>query len=823
MQIRRRDFIKLVGGVSGAALLGVVGLDEIIDVPDKLIEAVQNGPGIETWKNTMCRLCPGGCGVSVRLVDGVPVSIKGNPVYPVNQGGMCPLGFAGLQVLYHPERLKGPMRRVGLHGRGTWEPISWDDALTEVVSELTTLRSEGKAHQVAFLGSDESDVMGDHFARFMTAYGSPNYYRFSSQTNDAVPFLLTQGRSRIPAYDFLNTQFVLSLGANFLEEEHAPVYYTKLYSKLRDQASGPRAQLVCVDSRMTLTAANADHWIPIRPGTYGALALGIAYVLIREEMIDAEFVAEHTFGFEDSVDRGGRQRMGFKTLVLGGYYPERVEEITGVPGETIIELARDLGNTRPSLVIAGSSVSDHSGGTYASSAIHSLNALLGNLEQDGGVILADTPPLKELPSYTQDADERASMNQRRVADSRNQRFPVAEFSIQSFAENILSGEPYPISVLFLYGGNPLFCALNHHQLSEALKRIPLIVSFDSFTNETSEYADVILPDHSFLEKWDAVSNTKSVMFTHVGVQQPVVEPFHDTRHTADVLTDVAQRLGGSVGRALSIESFENVLRDRLVGVFDSGRGAVVSEGVQRSWLEFLQQRGWQIGRYSSFDQFWRLLVQNGGWWDPIRPERSWEEVFATPSGRFEFYSQILEESIQGLVSDADNGAGGFDLERVLTELGISSRGESVYLPHYEPSLEQDDGLPLYLTTFQTLANRDGHAANLPMMQEMFGQSVRRYWRTWAEMHPETASSAGIRDGDWIWIESDVGSIRVQAVVHPGIALNVVSVPFGLGHTSYGRYASGYGVNPNTIIRDEYDRISGKPALDSTRVRITVAA
>jgi anaerobic selenocysteine-containing dehydrogenase len=243
--------------------------------------------------------------------------------------------------------------------------------------------------------------------------------------------------------------------------------------------------------------------------------------------------------------------------------------------------------------------------------------------------------------------------------------------------------------------------------------------------------------------------------------------------------------------------------------------------VQQSWLEFLQQRGWQIGRYSSYPEFWRLLVENGGWWDPVRRTKTAAEIYRTPSQRFEFYSQTLERSIRRLAGDAAERTG-YDLERVLTELGISSRGDTVFLPHHEPPTVRDDGLPLHLTVFQTMANRDGHAANLPMMQEMFGQSVRRYWRTWAELHPETAAAFGVEDGDWIWLESGVGSIRVQAVVHLGMAPNVVSVPFGLGHTSYGRYAAGHGVNPYTVIRDEYDGISGKPALDSTRVRVSRA-
>lgn len=817
MQIKRRDFIRLVGGISGVALIGGLSLDDVIEVPDDLVEAARRGPGIETWKNTVCRQCPGGCGISVRLVDGIPVSIKGNPLFPVNQGGMCPLGFGGLEVLYNPDRVRQPLRRVGLHGSGRWEPITWDEGLDTVNGRLAELRQQGRAYEVAFLSGNVSRIMDDHIGRFMEAYGSPNHYRLAPFVHDAVPYLLTQGVSALPAYDLLNTKYVLALGANYLEEGTSPVYYTKLYSKLRESTEGRRTQFVCVDSRLNLTAANADHWIPIRPGTYGALALGLAYVLIREEMYDAQFVANHTFGFEDGIDTDGRTRLGFRSVVLGGYYPERVEEITGVPAQTILELGRDLGIVRPSIVIGGAGAADQVTGTYALTAIHSLNALLGNFEKAGGVMTAPDAPLSPREEVNRDSAAEGSLAKEPIAASREPAYPLSPFSIDSFTENVLAGQPYPVSLLFVYGGNPLFSTLNHHRLTEALKRIPLIVSFDPFVNETSEYADIVLPDHTFLEKWDAVCGTPSVIFAHVGLQQPVVEPFHDTRHTGDVLTSIAQSIGGTVAGAFTHERFEDVVRSRMQGIFESGEGAVVSEGVQQSWLEFLQQRGWQIGRYSSFEEFWRLLADKGGWWNPVRRETDLTRLFRTPSSRFEFYSQILRDAVQSL---STTGGSGQEMERVLTGLMISARGDLVYLPHHEQPGDLDDGWPLYLTTFQTLANRDGDASNQPLMQEMFGYSVWKYWRTWAEIHPETASAYGVHDGDWIWVESAVGSIRVEAVVHPGIQPHVVAVPFGLGHTSYGRYAAGHGANPNSIMRKTFDRISGRPALQSTRVRIS---
>lgn len=818
MEIKRRDFIKIFGGMSGAVLLGGCGLEDVFKLPEKLAAKTQNGPRIETWINSTCGLCPGGCGIRVRLVDGVPAYVKGNPLHPINQGGMCPLGLNALHLLYHPDRITGPLKRTGNPESGKWESTSWDDALGTIAETLQKLRSDGKSHQIAFLGHNERGLMHRHIARFMEAYGSPNYYRFSSAQNNDVAYTLLHGHARQPAFDFLSARLILSFGSNFLEEGPSPVYYTKLYSHHHDR----QTRYIQIEPRLSLTAANADRWIPIRPGTYGALALGIAYVLIREELYDVNFVRDHTFGFENWTDASGGKHLGFKNIVLGNYYPDIVSDITGVPSLTILELARELGNARPALVLGDQASADNTNGVFSLMAIQSLNALLGNFEPEGGIYFIEEPPYTSLPAVQQDALAKKANRETPVAQASDITFPLSSFPIESFVNNILADRPYPLSVLFLYGGNPLFQTLNRHGFSEALAKIPLVVSFDSMITETSEYAHFILPDHTFLEKWDEVSNVPSINFTHASVQQPVVQPLYDTRHTGDVLIDLAHRLGGSVSSSFPLSNYADQIKHVMKGVYESGEGAVVSEGVQRLWMEYLQQRGWQIGRYASFEEFWKLLLDRGGWWNPIRKRKRPEEIFKTPSKKFEFYSQNLKRTIEGLIEKIGGKEVSYNPELVLNRLNISARGDSVFLPHYEPVPYEADR-PLYFITFQLLANPDGSHSNLPMMQEMFGSSARRYWTSWVEIHPETAAMHNIDDGAWIWVESSIASLKAQAKITPGIMPGAVAIPFGMGHWSSGRYAKGYGVNPNSIMRNLYDLLSGKPALEGTKVRISLAS
>jgi len=818
LEIDRRDFIKLLGGVTGSITLAAYGCNNFIDVPEKLIELAKKGPKIETWKNTICGQCPAGCGIRVRLIDGIPVYIKGNPIYPVNQGGMCPYGHSALEVLFNPDRVKQPLKRKGLKGGGKWEKISWNDALKKISSTLNKLRNSGNPHKVAFLDcSSKKGLMNKHISQFMKSYGSPNYFKFPSVKNNVVPYNLLQGINKIPSYDLLNSNYILSIGSNFLEDGYSPIYYTKLYSHFREYTKAKHTKLVQIESRMSLTAANADLWIPIKPGTYGAFALGIAYVIIREELYDKDFVKRHVFGFEDWVDKKGKTHLGFKSNVLSNYYPEEVSKITKVPARTILEVARELGNNKPSIVLGNECVYENTNGTFAQMAVYSLNALLGNFEKKGGVFFVDEPPFKKLPSIRYDSAAKKGNKTKPVNASNEFKYPLTDFSFESFTKNIIDENPYPIEVLFIYGGNPLFNTLDYHNFAEALKKIPMVVSFDSFVSETSGYADIILPDNTSLEKWDEFSNVPSVGFTHVGIQQPIIKPLYNTRNSADVILDLSKRIKGPTSKALPFKNYEEEIKYTVENLYKSGKGSIISKGSQSSWIDFLQQRGWQIGRYNSFEDFWKLLIQNGGWWNPKRKGKNYRTLFKTKTGKFELYSTELEKTINKLIIDS-GGDTPENREKVLHNLKISVRGDKIYLPHHE-NVNINENFPMHLVTYTLLTNRNGQASNQPLMQEMFGYTVREYWRTWAEINPRTAKEYGIKEDDFIWVESTIGSLKLKAKLNPGIMLDVVAVPFGLGHTNFGRYANGYGENPLRIMNNRYDSINGIQALQSTKVKI----
>jgi anaerobic selenocysteine-containing dehydrogenase len=797
-KLTRRAFIKLAGASSAAAALYKLGLKRPrFALSDSSAPAL---PIVGRWTPTVCRICPAGCGIVARVIDGRVVKIEGNPLHPNNQGKLCPKGQAGLQVLYDPDRVKHPLRRVGERGSGQWQPIPWDDALAEVADRLAQLRDSGPEGLI-FLHDGKRGPTTDLIARFCQAFGTPNEVRDSHHSADGPPLahLLSQGWNEHAAYDWENTNYLLCFGGAFLEAWQPLVRQLRAYSRMRRGRPNVRAKIVQVESRASVTATKADEWIPIRPGTEGALALGIAHVVVRDELYDSDFVAEHTFGFEDWADESGQSHIGFRTLVLRDYAPERVAEITSVSRAIIERIAWEFAATRPA--VAAGDVSGYGNSLFSQWAIHALNALVDSIDVPGGVLRQRQPPLAPWPAFDLDEvaatglnqprldgastaafdlDEVAAtgLNQPRLDGASTAAFPLAQDVSPVLAARILQGQPYPTEALFLYHANPLYRTPLTGAWAQALEHVPFIVSFSPYQDETCQYADLILPDSTFLEKWFYEVLEPSLGCPAVGLGQPVVEPLGDTRNVGDVLIALAQAVGGPLGAALPWEGFLAALQARLRGLFDSDQGL-------------------PLGAAEGFSGFWDGLRASGVWYTQPYQFEEWEEVLTTPSGRFEFYSQTLAAKLS---ADGDDEA---------------------FMPHYEPPrfAGQEEDYPLHLHLFKTATYGERWGGNMPWLQEIYGLHVREMWTSWVEINPETAHELGISDGDQVWVESPAGRIQAKARLYAGIRPEVVAMPLGQGHTALGRWAQGRGANPNELLAEEYDRLSGELATQATRVRV----
>jgi menaquinone reductase, molybdopterin-binding-like subunit len=574
--MERRDFIK-ISALSGAmATLGGCRSAEkqlIRFVPEE--ELV---PGIATWKPSVCTLCSAGCGLLVRVMQGeaevvrrsqqglikmgLAKKLEGNPQHPVNRGKLCARGQAGLQVLYHPDRITHPIKRTGARGSGEFQEISWDDALKELTAHLTALQSSNATNSLAFLARPQHGQRHELIERFLKAYGAPPavWYQPFDEAVLRQANLLSFGHAAMPTFDLGRADYVISFGADFLGTWNSAVAQSIGYGEMRQGRPGRRAKFVQVESRMSQTGANTDEWIPCRPGMEGALALGIAHVILNEKLAP-----------QGAGSRAGSLIAGW-SAGLPDFTPEAVEKQTGVSAAVIKRLAHELTKSGSAAAMIGGAPLAHTNGLFNALAVNALESLV-DVGRDHAQILGFTPALQPAPQA-----------QSSLA------------SLSAFAQS----QPHAPQMLFLYDANPVFSAPPGLRIREALAKIPTIVSLGSFIDETSAQADLILPDHAPLESWlDSVPESGSLQ-TVVNLSPPAVLPLHDTRSMPDVLLGVAHQLGGEVAKALPWATYDAMVRAAYVP---------------------LRTRGGSVDAKTD-DDFWDAAQTQGGWWSTPSPAHS---------------------------------------------------------------------------------------------------------------------------------------------------------------------------------------------------------
>jgi anaerobic selenocysteine-containing dehydrogenase len=791
MKITRRNLLKMIG----AATFGMALPDELLHALPKEGEWI---PYEEYWSTGVCLQCPSGCGLRIRSVMHWPVKLEGIKDYPINKGRLCPKGQSGLQVLYDPDRIRHPLKRKGKRGEGNWEKISWEEGIGLVAQRLKTLRQEGKPHQLMLLGGRYRGHMAELMVRFMEAYGSPNHLGNPARGSEGIlkGHLFTMGVKDFLAIHWEEVNYVLSFGASLLEASRPSLRNLWGYGFLRRGRPGIRGKMVQIEPRFSVTASKADQWIPIQPGTDGALALGIAYWIIKEKKYDHQFIDRYTFGFDDWKDSDGKTHMGFKTLVLKEYSPKQVSSLTGVPGEMIVQIAQEFSSHPPSIAITGRGVGMQTNGTYAQMAVDCLNALAGSIDHPGGLLLQRKPPFEKWPAIQKDGIAEKGLSQPRLDGAGSLPFPFAEEIPSTLPEKIQKGAPYPIDTLFLYYTNPLFSLPEPEKFRNVLEKIPFIVSFSPFMDETTAFSDLVLPDGTYFERWQDDHVEPGLGFPMFGLRSPTLDkPLYDTRNTGDVIIHIAKGIGGSVGKSFPWKDFQEALKEAIKGIFTTKRGSIQAK---------------------DFDEFWKALIERGGWWDPSYSFGEWRKKFNTPSGKFEFYSLTMERALKEVSKRSIKG-----LDQILQEMKVEARGDKIFLPHFEKPrwVGEDKEFPFHLIHYKLMTTAEGRGANQPFLQEIFGPHLNEKWDSWVEINPETAQKMGIKDGDLIWVESKAGKLRGKARLFPGTHPNGIHIPYGQGHKAYGRWAKGRGINPNDLLVREYDYLGGFVSYFSTRVKV----
>lgn len=538
MKIKRRTWIKAAAAAIASAALP--GCDpKVHKLVPYLIPDDEIVPGVANWYASTCGECPAGCGVLVRTMEGRAKKLEGNPEHPVNEGKLCARGQAGVQALYHPDRLQRPLSR----DRGTagdFTPVSWDDAV-RAISEALRHRRGGIIVISKPLSGSSAALLG----KFVEMVGGRLYwYDPAADLPHRKAVEQTFGVGGIPQYDLAATDYLLSFGAPFLEHWISPVSHGVAFGRLRRARPTVRGRFIHVEPRLSLTAANADRWIPIRPGTEGFLALGVGSVVLAE-----------------SPDRlPGEMRKSYQR-VFGQVSLDHVTRYTDVAKDDIVRLGKELAAAQRPLVIGGGPGYRQTNGTESLMVIGSLNHLLTTLGRPGGVKYfepAAFPPGHRPASVPW-------LTEQRVEEL------VHEFG----------GTSPP--VLLFNGCNPVFAMPPAVPIEQLVAQAAFVASFCSFLDETAMAADVVCPDHHWLESWGDNVPDVGLPTQTVSLRQPAVTPLYDTRQMEDVLLDIARvlHLDGLQG-----SSFVNILKENWT-VSPHG----VAADFEQQWIARLQEGG----------------------------------------------------------------------------------------------------------------------------------------------------------------------------------------------------------------------------------------
>lgn len=648
-----------------------------------------------------CRMCHGVCQVLVHLRDGKVTKITGDPNSPTSRGYLCPKGAASADLLYHPDRLTHPLRRVGRRGANHWERISWDEALDEMTTKLNIVRNESGSEYFGMMQGTGRPYSG-FVARFAHAFGSPNITEPLHFCYLARQLASRYSCGQLPVADVYgfggeSPACLLIWGCNVTYSGASDGMCGGMVNRALKSAD----HIIVVDPRRIGPAQNASYFLQIRPGTDGALALAMIHVLIEEDLVDHEFVANHTVGFEELRAH------------VRDFTPAWGECITGIDAGLIRNATLTYAKSNPSAIQWGNALDMNSCSFQTARAILILSALTGNIDRPGGdaLWLAPDPVFRKSPWHEPSlvgAEFLPAEKKARSIDAN--RFPLNP-GVQepSFWQSIISANPYRMKALWIIGANPMITATHTREVKKALGLLEFLVVSELFMTPTAQMADLVLPAASWLETEDVVSLHKIWCV----LARPKLAQVGETRCDRSVMIEMAHRLG--LSHAFPWKDYRTYLD-------------WVLEPTGVDFEDFCRQ-----GIIKSDQRYFKYQTDG----------------FATPSGKFEIYSEPLKK------------------------IGVSP------LPVYrEPSISPVSTPDLY-KQYPLILTCSGR------IKEFFhseGRQIpalrKRHPDPLVEIHPETAAHNGIREGDWIFIETIEGKITQRAKITPDIRKDVVGAQHG---------------------------------------------
>ena len=628
---------------------------------------------------------------------------------------MCGKGLAFYQLVYHPDRVKYPLKRVGKKGEGKWQRISWDEAFETIVNKLKQVIKENGAESIVLAQGTSRE--GEAFlARFGNLLGTPNVMaagHFCYLTRVGAS-LVTCGNLPICDYDG-DPKCVVVWGSNIFWTN--PDEYTG-ENLCRVLAQG--AKLIVVDPRLTYTSSRADIWLQLRPGTDAALALGMLNVIINERLYDKEFVEKYTHGWDKFVER------------VNQYPVEKVAEITWVPAEKIREAARLFAKTKPATIQWGISIEQNINCIDSDRLLIDLLAVTGNLDVKGGGMFFPAPKGQTISQFTYHKELSPEQSAKYIAGEAHKLCHMIGLVPENYVYNaVLTGKPYPVRAILLQASNPVVTRPNAKMVYKALSQVEFLSVADFFLTPTAELADIFLPSATWLE----VDYTGGFFFRwgYIFPRKKIVQ-IGECKSDFEIWNELGRRMG---------------------------------------------QKQWGANHIGDLDQ---ILAPAGVTWADVRDKpylrgevkyrKYLDKGFSTPTRKVELYCTIFEKW-------------GYDPLPTYKEVPESPVSKPELAKEYPYILITGPRSPVFFHSEHRM---------IPWLRECHPDPM-------IDIHPDTAKKHGIKEGDWVYIESPRGRIKQRARINPGIHPQVVCIQHGWWFPEIKTPDHGWNLSNSNILTD----------------------
>jgi thiosulfate reductase/polysulfide reductase chain A len=582
--MNRRTFVQVTAaGAAATALMTKTGCL-------KYFEAGKSQAPAPLVVPTACELCPNKCSVLAVVEGGIIHKLNPNPENPKSRGMLCARGNAAIKQVYDPDRLKQPLIRAGARGEGKWRPASWDEAFDYAAQKLSEIKQ--KYGPEGTLWASTEGFQEVFFKNLGMAFGSPNLVRHPTLCLSSVNLAYSATFGTVPSFDLLNAEYVILSGANRFESIITPDTMDLIGS-----AMYRKAKVIYLDPRFTVTAAKADQWYPVRPGTDLAFILAMLNVIVGEGRYDKEFVATYTTGFDKLAEH------------VKQYTPDWAEKETEILARDIVRIAREFADAAPRAVYyAGRRSSWYKNDFQMRRAQAILNAIVGNWDREGGMVPNQKIALGEFLFLPWDDPQAGRV------DEIDKNFPLAakgDGVYLKLRENVLSGKPYPVKGWMVYKQDPMNALPDQGKTLKMMEAMDFVGVIDVQMSDTAWYADVVFPESAYLERTDPMEGMPGI-WPAVVFRQQAVKPIHDTKPNLEIVQGLAKRLN---------------LSDYFDYTIDQWIEAQAQDLPVENPLEHIKKHG-------------VLAIAEPKYGQTLKADHR----FVTKSGKIELYSERLQES-----------------------------------------------------------------------------------------------------------------------------------------------------------------------------------